>query len=89
MTKEEIAKNYVPCRCHQAYISRGLTAPDCPYHSTDPESAMDEYAKQQSIAFANYVMKDYTLSLHSESPILTDDQIYDQFIEQQNKQHGQ
>jgi hypothetical protein len=51
MTKEDIAKKYVPCRCDTAYTSRNLTAPDCPYHSTDPEAAMDEYAKQQAIAF--------------------------------------
>lgn len=51
MTKEEIAKMYVPCRCDEAYTSRGLAASDCPYHSTDPESAMDEYSKQQAIAF--------------------------------------
>jgi hypothetical protein len=81
MTKEEIAKKYVPCRCDTAYTSRGLTAPDCPYHSTDPEAAMDEwagqlisssqlitseyqipkrildeYAKQQAIAFGFHVL---------------------------------
>jgi len=50
-TKEEIAKNYVPCRCDMAYISRGLYAPDCPYHSTDPEVAMEVWAKHQAIEF--------------------------------------
>jgi len=43
--KTEIALKYVTCRCDEAYKSRGLTAPDCPYHSTDPESAMDEWAE--------------------------------------------
>ena len=47
---------------------------------------MDKYAKQQAIAFNKYLMVDYKLSLHPESPILTDEQIYDLFIESQNKQ---
>lgn len=54
MTKEQIAKIYIPCRCDVAYTSRGLSAPDCPYHSTDPEMAMEEWAKQQAIAFVKY-----------------------------------
>lgn len=57
MTKEEIAKLYVPCRCDDIYTSRGLTAPDCPYHSTDPESAMDQFAKQQATAFFKWNCK--------------------------------
>lgn len=46
--RADIAIKYVPCRCDDAYSSRGLAAPDCPYHSTDPESAMEEYAEVKS-----------------------------------------
>lgn len=55
MTKEEIAKKYVPCRCDKAYTDRGMTAPDCPYHSTDPEMAMDEYMKQCCLELLEYM----------------------------------
>lgn len=51
--------------------------------AVDIYKAMDEYAKQQALAFANYVMNDYKTSLHPESPILTDEQIYEQFIKKQ------
>jgi hypothetical protein len=43
------------------------------------------YAKQQAIAFAGWVTNEYSQSLRAESPILTDEEIYNQFIEQQNK----
>lgn len=70
MTKEGIAKKYVPCRCDEAYTSRNLTAPDCPFHSTDPEVAMEEWAKQQAIAFdvwkrENCITYDYENSAYS------------------------
>ncbi len=48
-------------------------------------NGISEYAKQQAIAFANYVMKEYTKALCSDSPMLSDEDIYAQFIEQQNK----
>lgn len=54
-TKEAIAKKYVPCRCDEIYTSRGLTAPDCPYHANDPESAMDEWAKEIGCLFLEWL----------------------------------
>lgn len=54
---EAIALKHVPCRCDESYKSRGLEAPDCPYHSTDPQEAMKEWAKQQAIAFAEWLPK--------------------------------
>lgn len=43
---ETIAKKYFPCTCGEIYLSRKLTAPDCPFHANDWESAMEEYASQ-------------------------------------------
>lgn len=45
-TAEEIALDHGLCRCDEAYTKRGLTAPDCPYHSFAVEEAMIEYARQ-------------------------------------------
>lgn len=44
-TAEDIAKKHFPCTCGEIYLSRNLTAPDCPYHSFDWESAMQEVAE--------------------------------------------
>lgn len=54
MTKEEIAKHFGLCNCDKIYTSRGLTAPDCPWHAFAVEEAMDEYARQEVIAFNRY-----------------------------------
>lgn len=43
-TAEEIALTYGLCKCDEAYTKRGLTAPDCPWHSCCVEEAMKEYA---------------------------------------------
>lgn len=53
--REEIAKKHVPCRCDEAYKSRGLSAPDCPFHSTDPEEAMDEYFTERAIELLEFL----------------------------------
>lgn len=45
-TASEIAKEHIPCTCGEIYLSRNLTAPDCPYHSYDWEAALIECAKQ-------------------------------------------
>ncbi len=47
MTKEEIALKNGLCKCDEAYIKRGLSAPDCPWHSYCVSEAMDEYAQEQ------------------------------------------
>lgn len=47
--------------------------------------AMDQFAKQQAIAFSTYLMNDYKMSLHPESPILTDEEIYDKFLKTNNQ----
>lgn len=44
--REEIALKLGLCKCDEAYTSRGLTAPDCPYHSMCVSEAMDEYSKE-------------------------------------------
>lgn len=59
MTKEEIARKYVPCWCDVAYTSRQLADPGCPFHSTDPEIAMDQWAEQQAIAFHDWLIESY------------------------------
>lgn len=45
-TAEETAKDFGLCNCDEAYTSRGLTAPDCPWHSSATEEAMEAYANQ-------------------------------------------
>lgn len=45
-SKEEIAKKYFPCTCGEIYLSRNLTAPDCPFHAFDWDGAFEEYAQQ-------------------------------------------
>lgn len=94
-TKEGIAKTHVPCRCDVAYTSRGLKAPDCPYHSTDPESAMDEWSKQQSIAFMNWTLEsgcqysctdeNQWTNINDPYDSITTEQLHDKFIEQQTE----
>lgn len=89
MTKEDIARKYIPCRCDKIYTSRGLTAPDCPYHSTDPESAMDEYAKTISISFAEWKWNNVQGDAGSENDkrfllysgqSITAEELYDKFL---------
>lgn len=53
--KEQIARKYVQCTCDEIFTSRNLTAPDCPYHSSDVESAMDEYAELQCVEFGAWI----------------------------------
>jgi hypothetical protein len=36
MTEDEL-KRIIPCRCDEAYTSRGLKAPDCPWHNYGDE----------------------------------------------------
>ena len=58
MTIDEIGKKHFPCECDEIYLSRKLTAPDCPYHAFDWESAMTEYAKQELILFIEWLYAD-------------------------------
>lgn len=41
---QEIGDKYRLCTCNEAYISRGLNAPDCPWHSYLVQEAMEEFA---------------------------------------------
>lgn len=66
MTKEEVALNWGLCKCDEAYTSRGLRDPDCPWHQFAVEEAMDQYAKQQSIAFSEWCQSNY---VHDFEPI--------------------
>lgn len=79
MTKDSILDEYVKYawECDQA-------SPVIPY--SDAERAMEVFGREHALAFAKYVMVDYKLSLGPESPILSDEEIYNQFIEQQNKE---
>jgi hypothetical protein len=50
--------------------------------------AMDEYAKQQAIAFMNWAMDNEKIVGNSAGSVFTnepDDNLYNQFVEQQNK----
>jgi len=44
-TAEEIIKAHIPCNCGEIYLSRNLTAPDCPFHSIDWETPMQFIAE--------------------------------------------
>jgi hypothetical protein len=43
--REAIAKKYIMCICDEGFTSRGLTQPGCPFHDSDWEAAMEEYAE--------------------------------------------
>lgn len=47
MTLQEEIPKYIPCTCDEIYKSRGLEAPDCPYHnySDDIERLARLYAE--------------------------------------------
>ena len=51
------------------------------------ESAMDQWAKQQAIEFAKWICSDTPIWRHGvpKSTQLTNEEVYDLFIEQQNK----
>jgi hypothetical protein len=85
MTKEEIAKTtaqqFAPPELGVLFESEDNVEPWV-------LKAMDEYAKQQAIAFAKYVIVDvYKMNSISGSPYVSEDQVYDHFQkkEQQNK----
>lgn len=60
MTIEEIALKYGLCKCDEVYTSRGLTAPDCPYHAFCVWEAMEEYGKQEAEEFSEWVILNAT-----------------------------
>jgi len=62
---ETIAKKYFPCTCGEIYLSRRLTAPDCPYHANDWESFADEIKALESPA----PVQDGWISVESKTPI--------------------
>lgn len=55
--REEIAIKLGLCNCHEIYTSRGLTAPDCPYHAFAVTEAMDEYMKECCLELLSYMAK--------------------------------
>ena len=85
MTKEEILNKQ-----HQVHVKElgttNINPKDFPLAFKQAAlNAMDEYAKQQSIAFAKAVLKGQW-QIHSSlsgSPWLSDEQMYDQFVENQ------
>lgn len=85
MTKEEI-KKIIEEAFYTDYVFNGED--EIGVDTLDKESLANEILsmiREQALAFATYVMVDYKLSLGPESPILSDEEIYNQFIEQQNK----
>jgi len=85
MTKEDLESKFEDCFDANTRSIEGGYGPDVTdrlgtWRAFDPIVA--EFAKQQAIAFANYVMIDYKDSLKADSPILSDEEIYQQFIEQ-------
>jgi len=44
----EIAKKYFQCTCGDIYLSRNLTAPDCPYHAYNWEEFTEEILKHST-----------------------------------------
>jgi hypothetical protein len=72
MTKEEIIKMYEP-HPNKAEISV-------------ISAMMDEYAKQQAIEFAQHMFQNvWKMNDMNPSPFVSNDQLYNQFIESQNK----
>lgn len=43
---DKIIQTHISCTCGEIYLSRNLTAPDCPYHANDWESPMEEFLKE-------------------------------------------
>lgn len=91
MTIEEVAKKWIDCRCDEAYTSRNLTAPDCPYHSCDPEEAMKEWAKAQAIAYTRFVNRKYVVDENNDDMYWDNDgnqfsenMLYDLFLKSQS-----
>lgn len=77
MTKEEIFDKRVG-----SYF-RKLS----PQTIKDVDKAMDEFAQQQSIDFCNYVFQEvWNMNSMSPSPFVSNEQIYQNFLEHQNKQ---
>ena len=87
MTKQEILDKYVPCSCWTANDGgRPVYNSSCHQHSPDPESAMDEWAKERSIAFAEWirysgVFNDTHKKWEYGSGIYTTEELYDLFIQ--------
>jgi hypothetical protein len=56
MTKQQILDKYVPCSCWPVKDGgKKVYNSSCPQHSPDPESAMDDWAEQESIIFTEWV----------------------------------
>lgn len=69
-------------------LGRYSLEPNHIYHGTDAipaalHKAMDEYAKQQALAFAKFVVKNNYYEYTAPSG-----DMYDEFIEQQSKDNG-
>lgn len=92
MTQEEIALQHGLCNCDKIYTSRGLKAPDCPWHAFPVEEAMDTYARQEAIEFQNWI-RDNTVAdgapklLHTTGRKTTEE-LYDLYLTYKNKTDG-
>jgi hypothetical protein len=55
-SKEDILAKYVRCECWPANDGgKPVYNSSCPRHSTDTESAMDDWAEQVAISFAEWI----------------------------------
>lgn len=84
LTKEDILK-FIPAEF--AAGNEDIENEEALYNKSDVLKAMDEYAKQQSIAFARYIIIDvFKMNSISGSPYVSEDHVYNQFLKkQQNK----
>lgn len=57
MTKQELLDKYIPCQCWPAKDGGKVYNVSCPQHSQDPESAMDEWAKERVIEVLEWINK--------------------------------
>lgn len=92
-TKEQIIEEYIPCTCGEIYTSRKMVAPDCPKHAFAVEEAMDEYAKNKAIDFAEWG-NEQDLQGHPEGWVFKGDQfkkvhsmedLYNLFLQSQSQ----
>ena len=86
MTKNEIIEEHLPLHRYQDW-----------YHKDDIEKMMDIWAKNQSVAFGEWIIKNAHLDKEKNQwfvfhdnkwnfDVKSTDQLYAQFIESQNKQ---
>lgn len=79
MTAKEIIQNRYTCTCGEIYKSRKKKAPDCILcqEGAEIEDMMNEFAKQQAIEFATWLIKNASRFNNNDF-----DYLYNQFMEE-------